>query len=401
MSSKGPLSGYKVLDLSMILFGPFAGQILGDMGADVIKIEPPEGDYMRYVGPGRNPGMGPVHLVANRNKRSMVLNLQTNEGKEILHRLVKESDIILHNMRPKPAAKLGLTYEELSAINPRLIYCACVGFSRHGPYRDNGAVDDLIQSATGLADLIGQYNDGAPKYVPTVMMDKASGMMAANAITLALLHRERTGEGQRVDVPMFEAMNYFMMLESLYGYTFEPPTGPAGYTRLTTPYRKPYRTKDGYICALPYSDRQWLKFFELGGRPELTQDERFSDIANRTKHISEVYKIVEEIMPSKTTAEWIEAFKALDIPAQKVNKPEDVLTDEHIVATNFFKVVEHPTEGKIRNIGMPFELEKSPGSVRMRAARKGEHTTSILEEAGYSVEEIKNFLKKNIVQATT
>lgn len=394
----GPLTGYKVLDLSMILFGPFAGQILGDMGADVIKIEPPEGDYMRYVGPGRNPGMGPVHLVANRNKRCMVLNLQTDEGKQILRHLVEDADIILHNMRPKPAAKLGLTYEELSAVNPKLIYCACVGFSKNGPYRDNGAVDDLLQSATGLAALIGRYNDGDPKYVPTVMMDKASGLMAVNAITMALLHRERTGEGQRVDVPMFEAMNYFMMVESLYGHTFEPPTGPAGYTRLTTPYRKPYKTKDGFICALPYSDRQWKKFFELGGRPELTEDERFLGIENRTKYISEIYQIVEEIMPLKTTAEWIEDFKKLDIPVQKVNQPEEVLDDEHIVATDFFKVVEHPTEGKIRNVGMPFELDKSPGSVRIQAARKGEHTEDILTELGYSSDEIQKFKNAEAIQ---
>ncbi|MEE8247775.1 MAG: CoA transferase, partial [Alphaproteobacteria bacterium] len=263
----GPLEGIRVLDLTAYLLGPFGTQILGDLGAEVIKVEPPEGDIMRRLGPSRHDGMAAVFLNLNRNKRSIVLDLKRAAGREALLRLAVGADVFIHNMRPKAIAALDLGYAAVSAANPKIVYCGTYGYRHDGPYGDKPAFDDMIQGASGMAALVGRQS-GEPGYVPTAFIDKTVGMAAAYAILAALFYRERSGEGQELEVPMLETMVQFIMVEHLYGLTFEPPLGGAGYPRMLAPQRRPYRTRDGHICILPYTDRQWRRFLELAGRPE-------------------------------------------------------------------------------------------------------------------------------------
>ncbi|MCZ6524739.1 MAG: CoA transferase [Alphaproteobacteria bacterium] len=383
----GPLEGIRVLDLTAYLLGPFGTQILGDLGAEVIKGEPPEGDIMRRLGPSRHDGMGAVFLNLNRNKRSIVLDLKREAGREALLRLAAGADVFIHNMRPKAIAALDLGYAAVSAANPKIVYCGTYGYRHDGPYGDKPAFDDMIQGASGMAALVGRQS-GEPGYVPTAFIDKTVGMAAAYAILAALFHRERSGEGQELEVPMLETMVQFIMVEHLYGLTFEPPLGGAGYPRMLAPQRRPYRTRDGHICILPYTDRQWRRFLELAGRPEVLEDPRFASFGARSENIAELYELIGEVVPERTTAQWLERLDEAQIPAMAVTDPDDLPDDPHLKATGFFEIVEHPSEGALRNMAFPIRLSRSPGELRRLAPRLGEHGREVLGEAGFGEAEI-------------
>lgn len=375
----GPLKGVKVIDLTAVLMGPFCTQILADLGADVIKIETETGDGTRYIGPTRTEGMGSIFLNTNRNKRSVVLNLKTDEDKDVLYNLIKDADVFVHTLRPQAIKKLGLTYEELKKYNDQLIYCAGYGFGEGGPYSGKPAYDDIIQAASGLAAVQGVAND-EPSYMATILADKNTGLMMAISILSALHYREKEGIGQQIEVPMFETMVYYTVIEHLYGYVFDPPIGGSYYPRLTTKYRKPYKTKDGYISVVVYNDKHWENFFTLIGKPELFEDERYNNIAGRTENIEELYKMVNDILLTKTTKEWIKLFEEADIPVMPVNEPHDLLTDPHLQSVNFFEKVEHPTEGKIYDMRFPVIFSKSEIKRRRLAPKLGEHTKEVLNE---------------------
>ena len=391
----GPLEGIRVLDLTAYLLGPFGTQILGDLGAEVIKVEPPEGDIMRRLGPSRHDGMAAVFLNLNRNKRSIVLDLKRAAGREALLRLAAGADVFIHNMRPKAIAALDLGYAAVSAANPKIVYCGTYGYRHDGPYGDKPAFDDMIQGASGMAALVGRQG-GEPGYVPTAFIDKTVGMAAAYAILAALFHRERSGEGQELEVPMLETMVQFIMVEHLYGLTFEPPLGGAGYPRMLAPQRRPYRTRDGHICILPYTDRQWRRFLELAGRPEVLEDPRFASFGARSENIGELYELIGEVVPERTTAQWLERLDEAQIPAMAVTDPDDLPDDPHLKATGFFEIVEHPSEGALRNMAFPIRLSRSPGELRRLAPRLGEHGREVLSEAGFGEAEIAALVAEGV-----
>src|SRR6266566_2593668 len=294
----GPLTGVRVLDVTTVVLGPWATQALGDMGADVIKIEPPEGDTTRRLGPARHPGMAAFYLACNRNKRSLVLDLKQAAGRGALLRLAATADVILHNFRPGPAARLGLEYEAFRAVNPRLVYCATYGFRARGPYGDKPAYDDVIQAAAGLASLQAPLV-GEPRYVPTIVADKTSSLAVLSAVLSALFHRERTGEGQAIEVPMFETVVAYVMVEHLYGETFVPPLETAGYERILNRWRRPFRTRDGYLAVVPYTDADWRAFFAVAGRPDLLADPRFTTLESRLANIEVLYEELSKIVATR------------------------------------------------------------------------------------------------------
>jgi crotonobetainyl-CoA:carnitine CoA-transferase CaiB-like acyl-CoA transferase len=396
--SPGPLQGIRIIDLTTVMFGPYCTQILGEMGADVIKVEPPEGDIGRQTGVARSPGMSAAHILKGRNKRSIVLDLKQDAGRAVLERLTHTAEVFVHNMRPQAARKLGIDYGTVSTWKPDIVYAAATGFGEAGPYAERPAYDDLIQGMAGMAGLYGMVT-GEPRYAPTVMADKTSGLFLLYAITMALFHRERTGEGQQVQVPMFECMVSFLMNEHMQGRTFEPPQGAAGYQRLLTPHRRPYATADGHICVLPYNNRHWQRFFGLIGRPELATDARFAQQAARSKHIDALYTIVAQSMPARSTAEWLALLEEADIPCGPVHTPEDVFHDPHLQAVGMFPEVEHPTEGKIRHIKVPVTFSKTPGGLQRHAERLGGSSMALLHELGYTAEEIAELEKHRVTLA--
>ena len=380
---KRPLEGIRVLEIASMIFGPLAGQYLGDMGADVIKLEPPEGDLTRAIGPRRSPRMGAFFLTSNRSKRSIVVDLKRPEGREILQRLVAKTDVLLHSMRTPAANRLGLGYETLVQQNPALVYCHVTGYGDDGPYGGRPAYDDIIQAASGLA-MMQKVVGGEPRFIPTIIADKISGVHAAYAIVLALMHRMRTGEGQQVDVAMFETMAAFNMLEHQWGHAFEPPLGPMGYAPVISAARRPYRTLDGYLALLPYSDSHWKRFFELAGAPEIMQDPRFATFAARQKHFREVWDEIERQVARKSNAEWIRLLTPEDIPFSQVNEMEDLPNDPHLKAVNFWSIAEHPTEGSLRIPANPLRMSASPPEVTRLPPTLGQHSAEILREYSYS-----------------
>ncbi len=393
----GPLNGVRVIDLTTVMFGPYGTQIMGEMGADVIKVESPEGDIGRQTGVARSKGMSSAHLMKGRNKRSLVLDLKQSAGLEALVRLTKTGDVFVHNMRPQATRKLGIDYDAVSAWKPDIIYAAATGFGEDGPYAERPAYDDLIQGMAGVAGLYGMAA-GEPRYAPTVMADKTSGLFLLYAITMALFHRERTGEGQNVQVPMFECMVSFLMNEHLQARTFEPPLGAAGYQRLLTPHRRPYPTSDGYLCVMPYNNRHWQRFFALVGRPELATDERFAQQSDRSKHIDALYAIVAECMLTRSTAEWLDCLGEADIPCGPMNTPDDLFDDPHLQAVEMFPRLQHPTEGQMRHIKVPVKFSKTPGGLRRHAERLGGSSATVLSELGYSEAQIAELESRGITR---
>ncbi|MHA1569816.1 MAG: CaiB/BaiF CoA transferase family protein [Alphaproteobacteria bacterium] len=388
----GPLAGIRVLDLTTVLLGPYAAQILGDMGADVIKVEAPGGDPTRVLGPARHPGMGAVFLNINRNKRSLALDLKQAPAREALLRLAGTADVFLHAMRPRAIARLGLAYGDLAAARPDIVYCGTYGFRAAGPYGDKPAYDDMIQAAAGLASLQEKVS-GTPSYAPTAVADKITGLHVAYAVSMALFHRERTGQGQEIEVPMFESVVSFTLPEHIYGETFDPPIGDMGYPRQLSPDRRPYRTSDGWIGVLPFTDRQWSAFFEVAGRDDLAADARYASLEARTANIDALYADLSAIVATRTTAEWMGKLDSANVPAMPVNAPEDLPGDPHLSATGFWRWLDHPSEGRLRAMDLPVHFSASPGDIRLPAPRLGEHSAEILRDAGLADREIAAMMK--------
>jgi crotonobetainyl-CoA:carnitine CoA-transferase CaiB-like acyl-CoA transferase len=391
----GPLSGLRVLDMTTVLMGPYATLQLGDMGADIIKVEPLEGDIVRQIGPGRHPGMGPMFLNVNRNKRSIALDLKKPAGRDVLLRLAADADVFIYNVRPQAVARLGLAYEDVAAVNPKIIYTGVFGYGQDGPYAARPAYDDLIQGACAVPTLLADAGDGSPRYVPLTIADRIVGLFAVNAILAALRHRDVTGRGQRIDVPMFETMANFVLIDHLGGLTFDPPLDHGGYARLLAPERRPYRTKDGYLCALIYNDKQWRSFFAAIGRPGM-QDERFRDHASRIRHIREIYAEVAEIFATRTTAEWMALLDDADIPYTPLRTVEGLLDDPHLAATGFITHVEHPSEGTIKSMRTPTTWSDSKADSPRPAPVLGEHSLEILRELGLAEKSIDALFAEGI-----
>ncbi len=377
----GPLHGIRVVELTSVVLGPWACQFLGDMGADVVKIEAPRGDSNRTLGASRHPGMAALYLTCNRNKRSLVLDLKLPGAREALLKLVGTADVFVHNNRPQVMTKLGLDYADLRKVNPRIIYCGAYGYSKKGPYGAKGALDDSIQAVSGIA-MLNKLVLGEPRYLPTVVADKTTAMTVVYAVLAALFHRERTGEGQDIEVPMYETMVHYVMGEHLWGMSFDPPMGGPGYTRLMSRERRPYPTQDGYIAILPYLDAHWVTFCNVVGRPDLLTDPRFTTLADRVRNIDVTYSETAKIMATRTTREWLELFSKTSVPTIAVNSLEDLATDPHLEAVGFWKSVDHPTEGKLRLPAFPVNFGTTPASIERHAPRLGEHTREVLREAG-------------------
>jgi len=387
----GPLTGVRIVDCTTVVLGPWAAQQLGDLGADVIKVEPPEGDTTRQLGPMRNADMGAFFLAVNRNKRSIVLDLKKEEARAVLRKLASTADVLLHNYRPQPARRLGMSYDAFRAVNPGLIYVGTYGFRAAGPYGEKPAYDDIIQAVSVVASTLTPLAD-EPRYVPTIVADKTSSMTVLAAVLAALYHKARTGEGQEVEVPMFESLAAWVMVEHLYGETFVPPLESVGYKRVLNRYRRPYKTKDGYLAILPYTDKNWRDFFKIAGREDLANDPRYATLGSRLKHIEFLYEEIGRIAPSRTNAEWLKELDAANIPGMIVNSLESLLTDPHLEATGFWQLVDHPSEGKMRLPGIPAHYSATPASIRRLPPRLGEHSVEILRETGLKADEIDALL---------
>jgi crotonobetainyl-CoA:carnitine CoA-transferase CaiB-like acyl-CoA transferase len=379
MKGKGPLSGVRVVDLTAMVMGPYCTQMMADMGADVIKIESPDGDNTRYISVGPVPGMSGVFVNVNRGKRSVALDLRTDAGKTTLRGIIQRADVFIHSMRSKAIAKLGFGYEDVAVLKPSIIYTNCYGYSRRGPDGDLTAYDDTIQAECGLP-AVQQMLTGEANYVGTIMADKVAGMTALYATMMALFHRERTGEGQEVEVGMFETMASFMLVEHANGAMFDPPLGPAIYPRAVAPNRRPYRTSDGYISALIYNDKQWSAF--VGAvRPAWASDPLFATLELRACRIDTVYALLAGTLKERTTQEWLELFRALDIPAAPLRTPDELFDNPHLNAVGFFETVDTP-QGPVRFPGVPTWFSRTPGRVAGAAPELGAHTREVLEELG-------------------
>lgn len=363
-SASGPLAGVRVVDMTSVGMGPYATQILGDMGATVIKVESPEGDVFRHAAPARHPCMGAAFLNLNRNKQPIVLDLKIAENLLTLKALIGEADVFVSNVRPRSLQRLGLDYESLRASNPRLIYCGAYGYSETGPYAGQPAFDDIIQARSGMAHFQGANGTSGPQYVNTILADKVAGLTVAYAIPMALYEREKSGLGQAIEVPMFETLVSFLAVEQLAGQTFIPSLGSAGYSRVMSPHRKPYRTLDGYIALLPYTTAQWSRFFSLSSREDLACEPKYSDPAGRSANIDELYETLATIVLTKTTAQWLELLHDADIPHSEVASFDSLWEDRHLKATEMFFEYEHPTEGTLRGVGIPTRFSRTPGSIR-------------------------------------
>jgi crotonobetainyl-CoA:carnitine CoA-transferase CaiB-like acyl-CoA transferase len=382
-----PLAGIRVIDLSTVVMGPYASQWLADFGAEVIKVEPPEGDSTRRTGPAAEAGMAAIFLGVNRSKKSIVLDLKQPAAQAALDRLLSGADVLMHSMRPQKLAALGLSPDDVRARHPHLVYVSLLGFAEDGPYGGRPAYDDIIQGLSGNAALMAAQT-GSSRYFPTIAADKTSGLVAALSVCAALAGRARgDGKGAMVEVPMFEAMVAFNLVEHFYGRHFDPPRGGTGYPRVLAPLRRPYQSADGHVCMMPYTDAHWRDFFRAAGRPELAADARFTDISARTAHIETLYEITGEIVRGHSTAHWLEVCEALQIPVARVNELDDLPDDPHLRATGFFEPVEDPAMGALRFPGAPvrFDGARAPISV---PPRLGEHTAQLLAQAGMTQQDI-------------
>ena len=392
----GPLDGVRVLDFTSVVLGPVGTQILGDHGAEIIKIEALAGDSMRANGAARNPGMSSIFLAINRNKRSLAIDLKKPEGLKVVLQLAKSADVIVHNMRVPAMARLGLGYDDIRAFNPSVIYCAATGFGQEGPDALKPAFDDIIQAACGLVSLIGKTGD-RPDYTPSLIADKLAGIAVSSAILAALFHRERTGEGQYLEVPMFETLVEFMLTEHLGGLAFDPAAGPAGYARILSDGRRPSRTEDGYIAMLPYSPKHWVDIFAYVGRQDLLAQIDISDRFKVNQSVRTLYERFNEITPLYTTERWIEICGELDIPATKIYAIDELPEHPHLVEVGLFQFMDHPTEGRTRYVRPTVRYSRTPMSVRLPAPTLGQDSLTILHELGYSEADICELQKQCVI----
>lgn len=387
-----PLSGIRVLDLTTTFFGPYTTRILGDFGADVIKIEAPGGDTLRGVGPSRNEGMAALFMAANRNKRSIVLDLKKASARKALWRLIEGADVFAHNMRPQKISALGFDPDAVLVRNPGIVYGGLHGYFEEGPYGGRPAYDDVVQGQSGLAGSFA-VRDGEPALVPAPLVDKTAAVMASNALMAAIINKIRTGQGSYVEVGMFESMVAFNLLEHQYGAMFVPPEGEMGYPRTLSPERRPFPTRDGHICILAYTDKQWRTFWELAGEPERCDDPRFATIEARTNNIDPLYTAVGQVLRRHATDEWLELLSKAEIPAGPVNSFEDVRSDPHLKSIGFFQPFQHPSEGQMEMLDTGYRINRQSLPVRQHPPLLGEHGQEILAEAGYSETEIQEILE--------
>jgi crotonobetainyl-CoA:carnitine CoA-transferase CaiB-like acyl-CoA transferase len=391
---RGPLQGLRVLDVTSMIAGPYAAAILADYGADVVKIEPPEGDLMRQGGGADGSAdMGPIYLQANRNKRSVVLDLKQTAACTALLRLCERADVFLTNTRPAAMRRLGLAARDIRKVNPRLVHVSLTGYGQNGPYAGRPAYDDLIQGISAIAATLARVGGGEPRYVPLAVADRIVGLNAAHAILAALFQRARTGEGQSIELPMFETMTQFVLGDHLGGRSFDPPKGQTGYYRLLLATRRPYRTSDGHVCALVYTDKHWKAFFQGLERLDAYEtNPHLAKFASRLKHPEEVYRLIANALASRTTAEALALFERCDIPCARLNDLDSLIDDPHLAAVDFFQTMTHPTEGPIRYTGIPSRWNGNALKITRHAPRLGEHSVAILEEAGLGKAEIDTLL---------
>ena len=389
----GPLAGITVLDLTSVLYGPYASQTLGDWGAEVIKIEPLTGDTWRYSGQFRNRGMTGQFMAVNRNKRSLALDLKHPDGKSVLQRLIARADVLLTNVRPAALARLGFGYESCQQINPRLVYAAATGFGQDGPWAARPAFDEVIQASSGFASAMG--SDDEPAFVPSLVADKICGLTLVGAVSAALVHRERTGKGQMVEVPMLETITAFNSIEMLGGHAFDPPIGPAGYKRMKE--RRPVRTRDGWLTMLPYSGENWCIFFEAVGHPECIERFAVKDSVARAKNIDQIYNKMAEIAITRTTAEWEELLLRIDVPHAAFAKITEIAEQPHLKAVGMIATLDHPSEGKIRQARPSARFSDTPAEIHRMPPRLGEHSRAILQEAGFTEEDVASMIEKKVV----
>jgi crotonobetainyl-CoA:carnitine CoA-transferase CaiB-like acyl-CoA transferase len=392
----GPLSNVRVLDLTSVVMGPYCTQILADLGATVIKVEAHEGDTLRYIPGGHSPDMGGTFLNLNRGKRSLCIDLKSAKGRDALLKVAAQTDVFIHSMRSQAIQRLGLSYADLLKVSPRMIYANVYGFSRRGPYADQPAYDDTIQAACGLAMLQGLMT-GSPSYLATVIADKVSGLTGLYAILAALYHRAQTGEGQEIEVGMFETMASFVLVEHIGGALFDPPLGAPVYQRVVSPMRRPYKTADGYISTLIYTDKQWQAFLEIVGNPDWGRDPRFTTLKLRSEHIDEVYERVGASFVARSTADWIEKLQGAGIPAMPVLTTEQLMSDEHLHHVGFFERV-NTKDGVVRFPGIPTWFSKTPGQITHSGPALGEHSVETLLEAGLTKAEIEDLLSTGILR---
>jgi formyl-CoA transferase len=386
----GALSDIRIVDLTNVILGPYGTMLLADQGAEVIKVEAPEGDAVRHIGrPAKTPGMGPAHLYVNRNKRSLCLDLKHPGARSALLRVIERADAFVHALRPQAIEGLQLGYEEIRKVKPDIVYVGAYGFSADGPYGRLPAYDDAIQARFGIAQLMGRAaGDDIPRYPPTILADKTVGLTFAFATLSALMHKQRTGEGQFVEVPMFETMTAWLMVEHLWERTIDSQ-GQVGYSRLLARTRKPFRTLDGWMAILPYNDKHWRNFFELVGRPDVLRDPRYATLNARSLHINDMYAMVEALAPSRTTAEWVQLLDRAQIPNAPVTSPGDLLEDPHLVWRKLFRKYPHPSEGEITMVEPPMRMSRTPPEIRRMAPLQGADSREVLAEAGLSPGEIE------------
>jgi crotonobetainyl-CoA:carnitine CoA-transferase CaiB-like acyl-CoA transferase len=397
------LSGIKIIDLTTIVLGPYATQILGDFGAEVIKVESTDGDLFRAVRPGRRPDIGVQFQNFNRNKQSVALDLKTPEAREVLYQLVADADVVVHNMRSRSAQQLGTSFDELRKHNSQLIYCYAPGFADGGPSQNDPAYDDIIQARSGLAALNADA-DGAPKFVRSIVCDKVVGLHLAIAVLTGIVHRLKTGAGVCIEAPMLESMTAFLMSEHLAGHSLVPPEGELGYSRMMSKHRQPYRTRDGYLAILPYSTRHWTRFFTLCGATTLAEDPRVTNAELRSEHIDELYQEIARIAPTRSNDEWLTALKAQDIPCSAVNQLDELARDPQLVASGSFETLQDPVLGTLQQLRSPFRIHdgNTEPTLHQRADRRapglGEHTRATLEQLGLDDGQIDSLFEAGIVR---
>ncbi len=387
----GPLAGIRVADFTTVVMGPLASRMLGDMGADVIRVEAPGGDIIRDYAPMRSPKMSAFTININRNKRSVVLDMKTEAGRRAAHDLIASCDVFITNHRRSALGRLGLDEQTVRSLRPDIVYCISNGFGSDGPNADRAAYDDVIQAASGLASMFA-WNGGDPMFVPSIVADKITGLHMAYAVAAALHGRAVTGAGETIEVPMAETMAAFNLIEHLGGQTFEPPEGEFSYGRIRTPHRRPRRTADGWIAILPYSTEAWDQFFEFGGRPDLRDDERFATAADRVVNADALYGSMDGIVVTRTTAAWMTFCNDNSIPASPVIELEELMDDPHFAEVGLLVDDEHPSEGPIKYARDPIQLGGTRSAIRRHAPVLGEHTEEVFTELGYTADQLRELL---------